>query len=72
MLAPFEIKGALLPNSVFPDWHVVIGFSFTDSQGRRWKRLPFGSLIEVTKRRRRSRKDFMNAWIADELDHLDD
>jgi hypothetical protein len=71
MLAPQEIKGALLPNGVFRDWHVVIGVSFTDSQGRRWKRFPYGPLIEVTKRKRPSRKDHLNAWIAGELDCLD-
>jgi hypothetical protein len=52
-------------------WHVVLGLSFTDSQGRRWKRVPDGSLTEVTKRPRRSRKDYMNAWIAGEVDQLD-
>jgi hypothetical protein len=50
---------------------LVLGLSFTDSQGRRWKRLPNGTLTEITKRPRRSRKDYMNAWIAGELDHLD-
>jgi hypothetical protein len=52
-------------------WYVTLGLSFTDSQGRRWKRLPDGTLTEVTKRTRRSRKDYYNAWIAGELDHLD-
>jgi hypothetical protein len=52
-------------------WYVAMGLSFTDSQGRRWKRLPNGTLTEVTKRQRRSRKDYMNAWIAGELDDLD-
>jgi hypothetical protein len=41
-----------------------VGFSFTDSQGRRWKRLPNGTLTEATKRLPRSRKDYYNAWIA--------
>jgi hypothetical protein len=48
-----------------------VGFSFTDSQGRRWKRLPNGTLTEATKRLHRSRKDYYNAWIAGELDRLD-
>lgn len=46
------------------------GMSFTDAAGRRWKRYPDGRLVEPT-RQRRSRKDYMNAWIAGELDHLD-
>jgi len=57
------------------DWSngkASLGLSFTDSQGRRWKRVPItGSLTEVTKRPRRSRKDSYNAWIAGELDRLD-
>jgi hypothetical protein len=52
-------------------WKVALGLSFTDSLGRRWKRLPNGKLTEITKRLRRSRKDFYNAWIAGELEHLD-
>lgn len=52
-------------------WYVVLGLSFTDNQGRRWKRLPNGTLIEVTKGPRRSRKDYYNAWIAGELQDLD-
>jgi hypothetical protein len=73
MLAPLETKGAPLLIARFPrpTWDVVIALSFTDSQGRRWKRLPDGTLTEVTKRRRRSRKDYYNAWIAGELEHLD-
>jgi hypothetical protein len=47
-----------------------VGISFTDAAGHRWKRLPNGTLTETTRRRRRSRKDYMNAWIAGELDHL--
>ncbi len=46
-----------------------VGISFTDAAGRRWKRYPDGRLIEPG-RQRRSRKDYMNAWIAGELDHL--
>ena len=45
--------------------------SFTDAAGRRWKRYPDGRLVELSRQRRRSRKDFMNAWIAGELDCLD-
>jgi hypothetical protein len=62
------------PIKVFIDFHssapVVLGLTFTDSQGRRWRRVG-GTLTEVTSRRRRSRKDYMNAWIAGELDDLD-
>jgi hypothetical protein len=47
-----------------------LGLSFTDAAGRRWKRYPNGQLVELT-RRRRSRKDYMNAWITGELDRLD-
>jgi hypothetical protein len=49
-----------------------ITLSFTDAAGRRWKRYPDGRLVEVGRRRRRSRKDRMDAWIAGELDRLDD
>jgi hypothetical protein len=48
----------------------ILGMSFTDAAGRRWKRYPDGRLVEPN-RQRRSRKDYMNAWIAGELDHLD-
>jgi hypothetical protein len=71
LFPPLQTHSVLLSRRVFPNWHVTIGLSFTDSQGRRWKRLPNGTLTDVTKRRRRSRKDYMNAWIAGELDHLD-
>jgi hypothetical protein len=47
-----------------------VSISFTDAAGRRWKRYPDGRLVELG-RQRRSRKDFMNAWIAGELDRLD-
>jgi hypothetical protein len=66
-LLPGDSREGGLPGPRF----LAIGLSFTDSQGRRWKRLPNGTLTEVTKRQRRSRKDYMNAWIAGELDHLD-
>jgi hypothetical protein len=55
----------------FATWALVLGLSFTDSRGLRWERSPDGSLTEVTKRRRRSGKDYMNAWIAGEIDQLD-
>jgi hypothetical protein len=44
---------------------------FTDAAGRRWERHPDGRLVEPDRPRRRSRKDFMNAWIAGEIDQLD-
>jgi hypothetical protein len=47
-----------------------ITLTFTDAAGCRWTRYPDGRLVEL-KRPRRSRKDYMNAWIANELDHLD-
>jgi hypothetical protein len=71
VLPPLRTASEKLPDYVFPNWHVPVALSFTDSQGRRWKRLPDGTLTEITKRPRRSRKDYMNAWIAGELDHLD-
>jgi hypothetical protein len=48
----------------------ILGMSFTDAAGRRWKRYPDGRLVEPN-RQQRSRKDYMNAWIAGELEHLD-
>lgn len=48
-----------------------ITLSFTDAAGRRWTRYPDGRLVEPNRPRRRSRKDYMNAWIAGELDDLD-
>jgi hypothetical protein len=48
-----------------------ITLSFTDAAGRRWKRYPDGRLVEPDRPRRRSRKEYMNAWIAGELDRLD-
>jgi hypothetical protein len=45
--------------------------TFTDGAGRRWTRHPDGRLVEPDRPRRRSRKDFYNAWIAGELDQLD-
>jgi hypothetical protein len=70
-LNPGETSEFIINDPDFRLRDVVIGLSFTDSQGRRWKRLPNGTLTEVTKRPRRSRKDYMNAWIAGELDELD-
>jgi hypothetical protein len=72
-LLPHESRDGCVPD----EWNwwtrkASLGLSFTDSQGRRWKRIPVtGALIEVTKRPRRSRKDYMNAWIAGEVDQLD-
>jgi hypothetical protein len=48
-----------------------VSISFTDAAGRRWKRYPDGRLVEPDRPRRRSRKDYMNAWIAGEVDQLD-
>jgi hypothetical protein len=70
LLPPLQTNAVVLPNSLFPNWHIVIGLYFTDAAGRSWKRDPDGRLVELG-RRRRSRKDYMNAWIAGELDHLD-
>jgi hypothetical protein len=61
----------VLPESWVSPWNVAIELSFTDSQGRRWERLPDGTLTEVTKRPRHSRKDHYNAWMAGQLDELD-
>jgi hypothetical protein len=44
--------------------------SFRDAAGRRWTRYPDGRLVEPDRPRHRSRKDYMNAWIARELDEL--
>jgi hypothetical protein len=69
MLPPHETKeGSLLRGLWTAPWDAAIGLPFTDSQERRWQRLPNGTLIEVAKRPRRSRKDYYNAWIAEELD----
>jgi hypothetical protein len=70
-LNPGDTGEVLIDDPTFSPRDVVIGLSFTDSQGRRWKRLPNGTLTEVTKQPRRSRKDYYNAWIAKELDQLD-
>jgi len=48
-----------------------VTLTFTDAVGRRWKRYPDGRLVEPDRPRGRSRKDYINAWIAGELDHLD-
>jgi hypothetical protein len=47
---------------------------FTDASNQRWQRSHTGRLSRLMDRSalpRRSRKDYMNAWIAGELDHLD-
>jgi hypothetical protein len=44
-----------------------VSMSFTDAAGRRWTRYPDGRLVEPDRPQRRSRKDYMNAWIAGEL-----
>jgi len=53
MLLPGDAREGPLPGPL-----LSISLSFTDSQGRRWKRLPYSTLTEVTKRQRRSRKDY--------------
>ena len=60
-----------LPQLLTPPWDARIRLSFTDAAGRRWTRYPDGRLVEPNRPRRRSRKDYMNAWIAGELDDLD-
>jgi hypothetical protein len=54
-----------------PDLPGHLGVSFTDAAGRRWKRYPDGRLVEPGRPRRRSRKDYYNAWLAGELENLD-
>jgi hypothetical protein len=71
LVPPGETFNVAVMPGRYPIKKLVLGISFTDSQGRRWRRLPGGTLIEASQRRHRSRKDFMNAWIAGELDHLD-
>jgi hypothetical protein len=51
-------------------WPGPVSLSFVDGAGRSWKHYPDGRLVEQG-RQRRSRKDYMNAWIAGELDYLD-
>lgn len=72
LVSPGETFNVSLMPGRYPTKRLVLGFSFTDSQGRRWKRLPDGTLIELAKQQWRSRKDYMHAWIAGELDRLDD
>jgi hypothetical protein len=48
-----------------------VTLTFTDAVGRRWKQYPDGRLVEPDRPRRRSRKDYMNAWISRELEDLD-
>jgi hypothetical protein len=58
-LLPHERREGDLPAEwKLGTWHVVLGLSFTDSQGRRWKRVTTtGTLTEVAQRSRRSGKD---------------
>jgi hypothetical protein len=71
VLPPGQPIEEFVPTEFLPEGFPALGLSFTDNRGRRWKRLPNGALIEVTRRQHRSRKDYMNAWIAGELEHLD-
>jgi hypothetical protein len=71
VLPPGKELEEWVPWEFLPSDQPPLGISFTDNRGRRWRRLPKGELIEATKGRRRSRKDYMNAWIAGELDCLD-
>jgi hypothetical protein len=50
---------------------LVLGFSFTDSQGRRWKRRPNGTLVELTKPQQRSPKDRLDTFAKGQIDALD-
>jgi hypothetical protein len=49
MVPPGETVDVLVMPGRYPTKRLVLGLSFTDSQGRRWKRLPNGTLVEVTK-----------------------
>jgi hypothetical protein len=63
----FNERGSYLPYSTV--WMV-----FTDASNRRWQRSRTGRLsrlVESSTQPPRSRKDYMLAWIAGELDHLD-
>jgi len=60
-----------LPQLLTPPWDARIRLSFTDAAGRRWTRYPDGQLVQRDRPRHRSRKDYMNAWIAGELDYSD-
>jgi hypothetical protein len=74
ILPPHETKedDLRLPEKLWRSlWDAAIELSFTDAAGRRWIRYPDGRLVERDRPRRRSRKDYMNAWIAGELDDLD-
>jgi hypothetical protein len=71
-------RPVMAPGETFRDEHPMVpdlpghlGVSFTDAAGRRWKRYPDGRLVEPGRPRRRSRKDYYNAWIAGELENLD-
>jgi hypothetical protein len=68
LLPPGRHRGRVTREAYLPG---PITLSFTDAAGRRWKRYRDGRLVELGRQRRRSRKDYMNAWIANELDHLD-
>lgn len=61
-----------LPGADLP--YANVWMVFTDGNNRRWQRSHTGRLsrlVDPFTRPRRSRKDFMNAWIAGELDRLD-
>lgn len=48
-LRPQETSERWAPaESKLGTWHVVLGLSFTDSMGRRWKRYPDGRLVELS------------------------
>jgi hypothetical protein len=64
---PLSLPGADLPHA--RTWMV-----FTDASNQRWQRSHTGRLsrlVEPSALPRRSRKDYMNAWIAGEPDRLD-
>jgi hypothetical protein len=74
VLPPQETKedDLRLPEKLWRSlWDAGTTLSFTDAAGRRWTRYPDGRLVPSDRPRRRSRKDYMNAWIAGELDQLD-
>jgi hypothetical protein len=69
-------SGGLAPDAVARRVQQAMGkgrlaLLVTDAAGRRWNRYPDGRLVEPDRPRRRSRKDFYNAWIAGEVDQLD-
>jgi hypothetical protein len=68
LLPPGRHPGPATSQALLPG---PITLSFTDGAGRRWTRYPDGRLVERDRPRRRSRKDYYNAWIAGELGDLD-